>query len=92
MIALDDDHPVLDRSTCPTVLFQLFGNSLQGIVLEVKASYDSYRFAFAALHLTAEPDDPVLFYVGLRLCRTLLLTGACRYRFLTLGADATGFR
>ena len=91
MVTLDNYNPILGRPTCTAVPFELFGKVLQVIVIEVKASNNSYRFAFAAFNLTAEPDDPVLFHIDMMLGWSFLFAGAFRDRVLTLGADAPGF-
>ena len=90
VIPLNDDHPVLNRSTSPTVLFQILGKALQGLIIEVESKHGCHGLALPAFGFTLDSDDAVRFELRLRLW-PFLFAGVTGEWLLALGTDAACF-
>ena len=87
MIPLNNDHPVLNRSSSPTVLFQILCKGLQGLIIEVESKHGCHGLALPTFCFTSDTDDAVGFELRLGLW-PFLFAGATGDRLLALGADA----
>lgn len=90
MIPLNNDHPILHRSTGPTELLQILCKGLQGLIIEVESKHGCHRLALPAFGLTSDTDDAVRFELGSRF-RPVLFAGAAGNRLLALRADPACF-
>jgi len=89
MIPLNDNYPFLNRSSGPTVLFQILGKGFQGLIIEIESKHSCHGLPLPAFGLTSDTDGAVLFELRLGIRPfPFLFAGTAGNRFLALRADA----
>jgi hypothetical protein len=90
MIPLNDNHSILNRSSGPTLLFQVLGKGFQILIIEVESKHGCHGFSLPAFGFTLDSDDAVLFELRLGI-RPYLFAGTAGNRLSALGTDSSCF-